>query len=625
MVIMSTLITLHGARAPQEENVKKILLGIFVVAMIIGLTACSQDLSSRMGTNMQKMGNNIYGIKANMADVNKASGAVSNSVDSEGNVNINKAADIMKMLDGIKQSKQKTEALRESLQESAGTTDAQLAASVTETKAALEAKIATLEDGNQKTVANVIQSALESVESSVSPDPTKAEVATVAILNEMAKVITNLDDDSIENIADQGQEALDALLIVSGLGSMDLLDKLTLQNILGSVGSKAAGDDDEQFFQHMVTNLVKFVCTDGKFSQLRYNSFIFQAKILRSAYEMISLKYIRNATSVNDYDAILKTSFSHGLDVEDLVKYIISWNFIEIDNIIGNDIIGETLGAMISPTNYDKLTNLADLSKDFDDDAMQEALKKFSDAALLAFGLNLDALKNFSFPSTRQYSDDELLEDILRDELNKIYKAKDIEEKQKLDPEFPRSDEERDEYLEDDDVSLQIITAVTDAMSQEKQGEYAIPFNPTYDTESRTEEEIAAIRAERETLIRGYLKAEPFNYTDESLQEAMDEALEAARENDMMFMALAITFQVSEILDPEKGKDKIADLGDAVKALPGDFMRFVGTAVVILTDAEWHETLLSLAKVPASEEHKVSYLLKASSGSLFGFGEEVEE
>lgn len=603
---------------------KKILLGLFVVVMIIGLTACSQDLSSKMGANMKKMGNNIYGIRANMADVNKASGAVDSSVDSDGNVNINKAADIMKLLDGIKQSQQKTDALRESLQASAGTMAAKLAASVEDTKTALASKIATLEDGNQKTVANAIQSALESVESSVSPDPTKAEVATVAILNEMAKVITNLDDDSIENIADQGQEALDALLIVSGLGSMDLLDKLTLQNILGSVGSKAAGDDDEQFFQHMVTNLVKFVCTDGKFSQLRYNSFIFQAKILRSAYEMISLKYIRNATSVNDYDAILKTSFNHGLDVEDLVKYIISWNFIELDNIIGNDIIGETLGAMISPTNYDKLTNLSDPSKDFDDEAMQEALKKFSDAALLAFGLNFDALKDFSFPSTRQYSDDELLEDILRDELNNIYKAKAIEEKQKLDPEFPRSDEERDEYLEDDDVSLQIINAVSDAMSQEKQGEYAIPFNPTYDTDSHTEEEIAAIRAERETLIRGYLKSEPFNYTDESLQEAMNAALEAARENDMMFMALAITFQVSEILDPEKGKDKIADLGVAVKALPGDFMRFVGTAVVILRDAEWDETLLSLAKVPASEEHKVSYLLKASSGSLFGFGEEDE-
>ena len=492
------------------------------------------------------------------------------------------------------------------------------------TKTALASKIATLEDGNRKTVANVIQSALESVETSVSPNPTKAEVATVAILNEMAKIVTDLDDDSIENIADQGQEALDALLVVSGIGSLDLLDGLTLQSIVGGSGAKAAGDNDGNIFQRLVAALVKFVCVDGKFSQNRYNSFIFQAKTLRAAYEMISLKYIRNATSVDDYDALLKINFSHGLDTEDLAKYFVAWLFIELDNIIGNDIIGTSLDAMISPANYDKFTNLADPNKSVDDDAMQEALTQFSDAALTAFGLNLDSIKDFSFPSVKEYADDELLENVLRDELNKIYEDKAVEDKQKTDPEFPRSDEELEEYLNDNEVSIQIILAVADAMSQEKNGEYAIPSNPTYDTDSRTEEEIAAIRAERETLIRGYLKAEPFNYTDESLQEAMDEALMTARENDMSFMFLSIAFQVSQILDPEKGAEKIADLGDAVKALPGDFMRFIGTAVVILRDAEWDETLLSLAKVPSSEEHKVSFLLKSTSGALFGLGEEDE-
>ena len=103
-----------------------------------------------MGERMNKMGNNIYGIKANMTEVNKASSAVDNSVDSEGNVDINKAADIMKMLDGIKKSEQKTEALRQSLQESAGTTNEKLAASIEDTKTALASKVETLEDGNQK-------------------------------------------------------------------------------------------------------------------------------------------------------------------------------------------------------------------------------------------------------------------------------------------------------------------------------------------------------------------------------------------------------------------------------------------------------------------------------------------
>ena len=82
---------------------------------------------------MNKMGNNIYGIKANMADVNKASSAVDSSVDSDGNVDINKAADIMKLLDGIKKSEQKTDALREKLQEPAGTSAGQLASSINDT------------------------------------------------------------------------------------------------------------------------------------------------------------------------------------------------------------------------------------------------------------------------------------------------------------------------------------------------------------------------------------------------------------------------------------------------------------------------------------------------------------
>ena len=603
---------------------KKILLGLFVVAMIIGFTACSQDLASKMGANMHKMGNNIYGIKANMTEVSKATGAVDASVDSEGNVDINKAADIMKKLDGIKKSEQKTEALRQSLQESAGTTNEKLAASIEDTKTALASKVATLEDGNQKTVANVILSALNSVEDSVSADPTKAEVATVAILNEMAKVVTDLTDDSIENLAAQGQEALDALLIVSGLGSTDLLEDLNLQSLLGgNSGSKAAGDSsDGNLLQNLVAVLVKFVCVDGKFDQIRFNSFVLQAKTLRAAYEMISLKYIRNATSINDYDALLNINFSHGLDAEDLAKYLLSWLFIELNDILGNNVIGSTLDAMISPANYDKFTNLANPNLQIDDEAMHAASTQFINAAFLAFGINIDAITNFSIPAAKEYSDDELLEDVLREELNKIYRAKAVADKQEEDPESLKTEEEINEYLNGDEVSLQIIFAVSDAMGEG--GDYAIPSNPSYETEPLSEEQVAAIRAQRETLLRGYLTDDPFNYTDESLQEAMKTALEKARESDMMFMVLAIVAQVSEILNPETGAEKIADLGVAVKALPGDFMRFVGTSVVILRDSEWDGALLSLAKVPSNEKNKVSFLLKSTTNSLLGIegGEE---
>ena len=583
--------------------------------MIIGLTACSQDLSSKMGANMHKMGNNIYGIKANMADVNKAASAVDSSVDSDGNVDINKAANIIKLLDGIKKSEQKTDALRESLQESAGTTDAQLAASIESTKTALEDKIDSFE-GNQKTVANVILSALDSVESSVSADPTKAEVATVAILNEMAKTVTDLDDDSIENIAAKGQEALDALLIVTGLGSMDLLGELGLQDIMGGgAGSKAVEDSNSgSLFQPVVAGLTELVSADGKFSQRKYNSFILQARIMRSAYDMISLQYVRNAASYDDYDILLKANINHDLDAEDLAKYIVSWLFTEFDNILGSEVIGSTLGAMLNETNYNKLTDLGNENKQFDEDALHAAGPVFFDAAFSAFGINLEAISEFKLPQATNYMEDQLMEAVLKADIQAKVED-DLWNQAIADSEsnyFGMSADDAEQkaaFL--DENFIEVFSATDDAYSQ-----YNIPEDPTMMEE--VPENLEELQTARATALRAVLLSEEFGYTEDTLQEAMDEKLKEKKETDAMFSMLAIMIQLSQIFDPETGKEKVKDLSEAVQALPGDFMRFVGTSVVILRDSEWDGSLLAIAGVPSNEEHKIEYMFNALGENLLG-------
>ena len=583
--------------------------------MIIGLTACSQDLSSKMGANMHKMGNNIYGIKANMAEVNKAASAVDSSVDGEGNVDINKAANIIKLLDGIKKSEQKTDALRESLQESAGTTDAQLAASIESTKTALEDKIDSFE-GNQKTVANVILSALDSVESSVSADPTKAEVATVAILNEMAKTVTDLDDDSIENIAAKGQEALDALLIVTGLGSMDLLGELGLQDIMGGgAGSKAVEDSNSgSLFQPVVAGLTELVSADGKFSQRKYNSFILQARIMRSAYDMISLQYVRNAASYDDYDILLKANINHDLDAEDLAKYIVSWLFTEFDNILGSEVIGSTLGAMLNETNYNKLTDLGNENKQFDEDALHAAGPVFFDAAFSAFGINLEAISEFKLPQATNYMEDQLMEAVLKADIQAKVED-DLWNQAIADSEsnyFGMSADDAEQkaaFL--DENFIEVFSATDDAYSQ-----YNIPEDPTMMEE--VPENLEELQTARATALRAVLLSEEFGYTEDTLQEAMDEKLKEKKETDAMFSMLAIMIQLSQIFDPETGKEKVKDLSEAVQALPGDFMRFVGTSVVILRDSEWDGSLLAIAGVPSNEEHKIEYMFNALGENLLG-------
>ena len=102
---------------------KKILLGLLVIAMVLALTACSQETYAKWAENMGKMGNNVYGIEANMAEVNNATETVSNSVsvsvDNEGNataeINFSDAAKITESVAKVKDSEQKAEALKSEL------------------------------------------------------------------------------------------------------------------------------------------------------------------------------------------------------------------------------------------------------------------------------------------------------------------------------------------------------------------------------------------------------------------------------------------------------------------------------------------------------------------------------
>ena len=48
---------------------KKILLGLLVIAMVLALTACSQETYAKWAENMGKMGNNVYGIEAVLPDI----------------------------------------------------------------------------------------------------------------------------------------------------------------------------------------------------------------------------------------------------------------------------------------------------------------------------------------------------------------------------------------------------------------------------------------------------------------------------------------------------------------------------------------------------------------------------
>ncbi len=102
-------------------NMKKILFGLLVVALLLCVTACSEDQYAKLGELMGKMSGNVYGIKPNMQDVDAANEKVEDTVktDKSGKVTVEiKSEDAKAIVDSViavQDSTTKTEALQESL------------------------------------------------------------------------------------------------------------------------------------------------------------------------------------------------------------------------------------------------------------------------------------------------------------------------------------------------------------------------------------------------------------------------------------------------------------------------------------------------------------------------------
>ena len=104
---------------------KKNLLGLLIIALAIGLTACSQEGYVKLAEKMGKMSENVYGIEANMSDVHNATGTVDSTVEitvgedgkTSAVLKLDNAAQIMADVAKVKNSGQKTEALKTALSE----------------------------------------------------------------------------------------------------------------------------------------------------------------------------------------------------------------------------------------------------------------------------------------------------------------------------------------------------------------------------------------------------------------------------------------------------------------------------------------------------------------------------
>lgn len=407
---------------------KKILLGLIVVALIFGLTACSQDQYQALGDAMGNMSGNIYGITANLKDVenatNKVDGAV--AVDGDGKVTVTleaeTAASIVNSVVAVKNSDTKKEALKTSLSEpllGKGATDAskaELRAQIT--AQAAEKKIDTSGlAGEQKALADLVNAVLDDVSGSLSDNPAKAELATVAVLATLADAVKAGDEAAYK---EAGKAAVDALKITSEIGQVDIFANADITSLLNKLNEKAIARDGEEeealdlftpLFESSVSEIVACITEDGAFTEQRYNKFVMECKALRASYEMIAKGYdIKTAEPLKG-----QASVDAGLVVEDLGHYIIAVVFSSIDTYDSTDAAADFLDKFINGEGenegyYDQLIN-------FDLDNLPD----FSEGDFAEDGGFIDSIiEKMAGEDLDDYELEEVIKEIIRDENTEV-------------------------------------------------------------------------------------------------------------------------------------------------------------------------------------------------------------
>lgn len=355
----------------------KVLIVALTVLLVIGMVSCSMDEYAKLGEAMGKMGSNVYGIEPNMQEVNETTKKFDNKVtkNEAGDVEVKLVdpADLISSVAEIKNSTKKTEELKKQLDETLANDDV----TGEEIQKALQNKVdeiiseatksvdeEALKEADEK-IQSAYQSvtkALDDIKESISDNPTKADLATVSIINDLATTVSNiasnpddymkgdeLDTDKIITEANKALQALDALKVTSTAADLDILKDFNLASLFSSSnsGSKALSDDSasqededamKKFMFSAIDSFTKMVCVDGKFNEVKYNRFIFQMRAIRTAYETTawlvtpSLRGYENQFAV--VDAIINGKNIIGLDsfsVNDLVLYAASVVFTECD------------------------------------------------------------------------------------------------------------------------------------------------------------------------------------------------------------------------------------------------------------------------------------------------------
>ncbi len=316
---------------------KTALIILLAAAILLGLTACSQD---KFVSVMECMGNNIYGIKADVRVSYKAASEVESSVstDSEGEyvIDLEKAISLVDYVSDIQDSPSKAKALKTALSQSVSDSDAdKVRTALSDEATAIADKTGTSDLG--LAMGEVLDAYLESLDGHV---PTYADVAILSLINRMNDSINSYDSNEMDvnDLAEEGLTALNVIKLVTDIGDVDIVGNLDISTFLvKSKDVSRANINGAYTFGATMSTIVDLITVNGEFNEPKYLDFIFQARVLKAAYDMMiypcGFEYNIAELLMMTPEEYPELSSELGFVVEDLGRYVVCTTFVAMDRL----------------------------------------------------------------------------------------------------------------------------------------------------------------------------------------------------------------------------------------------------------------------------------------------------
>ena len=221
---------------------KKRSVILILVVIVIALSSCSQE---KLGNFMGWMGNNVYGIKP---DLRKSNAAISivDKISGTDSLDLSVSGELIESVSKFKSSQSSVDAFKDSMSKRVDTSRA----AFTVVKNDMDDKVRAIKDDpsmdeNAQNIMIVLEEVVNSMTDLVFDNPTRRDVVTVAMVNELVNDVYNsamAGPINLEAISNKAAGVLDVLKLSADFSSLNIIGDIDMSGLIDSLIGKKSID-----------------------------------------------------------------------------------------------------------------------------------------------------------------------------------------------------------------------------------------------------------------------------------------------------------------------------------------------------------------------------------------------